>query len=176
MNSWSTEPVLIFPGPVLIIPGTRKYHPDYWRGTYTRNGGRKKWYDHPTAHMALLMVQSERLDGLAPVDRRSLERRLAEWHQSVMPPDKRTEEVYAGTGLAREAYREWGFPPEWRLWEAGTRRVVGVDEPYPGGAADSARLNGTPARDVVEWSTDLALIAHGDIAGLFSGLLIRHWT
>ena len=107
-------------------------HPDYWRGTYTRDGGRKKWYDHPTAHMALLMVQSERLEGLAPVDRRSLERRLAEWHQSVMPPDKRTEEVYAGTGLSREAYRECGTSPtEWRLWEAGTRRVVGVDEPYP---------------------------------------------
>ena len=108
--------------------------------------------------MALLMVQSERLEDLAPVDHRSLERRLAEWHQSVMPPDKRTEEVYAGTGLSREAYKEWDFPTEWRLWEAGTRRVVGVDEPYPGGAADSARLNGTPARDVVEWSADLALM------------------
>ena len=134
-------------------------HAEYWRGNSQRNGGLRKWYDEKHTEMVLVMIQSDDLAHLRPVNIHNLQEKLAAWHISVMPPHLRSLRTYRETEISLEHFKPWTMPDMWRIWEPpGNGTNLGHDNNYPGASTDNTLINSCPARDAITWNHELALM------------------
>ena len=109
--------------------------------------------------MMLVMIQSDDLAHLRPVQTHNLHEKLAAWHISVMPPHLRTLRTYRGTDIPLKHFKPWTMPDMWRIWEPSINNTYperGND--YPGASTDNTLINSSPAWDAITWSHELALM------------------